>query len=134
MAGAPGLDQQHAIARVLAQARRQRGPGRTRADDDVVVVLHRILPLVLTACLATPWVQPPRRCQLACELCPSSPLPVNAKTAGKRLPVAAPALVPAAGLTRLASSHLRGECQKASKTRASAADRFAREAVAREPR
>ena len=42
MAGAPGLDQQHLRARVLAQPRRQHRAGRAGADDDVVVVFHGV--------------------------------------------------------------------------------------------
>ena len=35
----PGLEQQHAMRRILAEARGQRGPGRAATDDDGVVLL-----------------------------------------------------------------------------------------------
>ena len=44
MARAPRLDQQHAGARILGEPRRQHRAGRSRADDDVVVVLHGVPP------------------------------------------------------------------------------------------
>src|SRR5262245_40180770 len=52
MTGAPRLQQQHARARVLAEARGQHRARRARPDDDVVVLIQALAsPLLVFVCL-----------------------------------------------------------------------------------
>ena len=41
MARAPGFDQQHTVLCIFAQSCRQGRPGRSGADDNVIILFHK---------------------------------------------------------------------------------------------
>jgi hypothetical protein len=47
--GAAGLKEEHIDRRVFGQARRNRAARRARADNNVIVIRHRALPIVRPA-------------------------------------------------------------------------------------